>query len=568
MDRKQLTLLWFPLFLLAGKGYTQQVERMLHARPVEISGSVNVTSIFYNARGIPNRYLPFNYVISGSPVLSIYGMQIPVSFVIGKQQSNFTQPFNQFGMSPTYKWITVHAGYRSLVFSPYTLAGHTFLGAGLELNPGKFRFAAIYGQFNKATSLDTAQSLYFSNFSYKRTGMSVRIGYGTENSHFDLIGLKAKDIPGSLKISKGLADSSGITPAENTVAGYSFRLGFWQQRITLESNGAISLYTNDVNAPRIDDSSYDKDVKDLNKLVHVRTSSEAYGAIDASIRYKTKDLSVRLQYRRVDPGYQSMGAYFLNNDLESYTIAPAFMALKRRLRFSGSLGFQRDDLSKSKRARANKVIGSANLSADCSDRFGVDLSYSNYSVNQTVKTIRFADSLKVVQSSSQMSFTPRYTIPGASVSQTIVFSANLSKAKELNPGREDSVNGDINTDNYMLNYQLNFVAEQASAFISLNHTKMKSQILTDGNDGVTLGLSKSLLKNKLNLSASGGWLFSKRNEEKGRVITGSFQCRYNFIGRHMLRITAYYTGSRPDHPTPLYPDYSETRAEVGYGFSF
>jgi hypothetical protein len=120
----------------------------------------------------------------------------------------------------------------------------------------------------------------------------------------------------------------------------------------------------------------------------------------------------------------------------------------------------------------------------------------------------------------------------------------------------------------MLNYQLNFVAEQASAFISLNHTKMKSQILTDGNDGVTLGLSKSLLKNKLNLSASGGWLFSKRNEEKGKVITGSFQSRYNFIGRHMLRITAYYTGSRPDHPTPLYPDYSETRAEVGYGFSF
>jgi hypothetical protein len=568
MHSKCLTLILLPLFVLAGNSHAQQVEKMLHSRPVALSGNVNVTSIFYNARGIPSRYLPFNYVISGSPVLSLYGMQIPVSFVIGKQQSNFTQPFNQFGLSPTYKWVTVHAGYRSLVFSPYTLAGHTFLGAGVELNPGKFRFAAIYGQFNKATSLDTAQSLYFSNFSYKRTGMSVRLGYGTENSYLDLIALKAKDIPGSLKISKGMADSSGIAPAENTVAGYSMRLSLWRQHLTLESNGAVSLYTNDINTPLVQDSSFGKDVKSLNKLATVRTGSELYGAVDAAIRYKTKDFSVKLQYRHIDPGYQSMGAYFLNNDLESYTLVPAFMAWKRRLRFSGSFGLQRDDLSKNKRARANKAIGSANLSADISQRLGIDLNYSNYSVNQTVKTIRFADSLKVVQSSSQLSFTPRYMITGVTVSHILVFSANLSTARELNPGREDSANGDIHTYNYLLNYQLNFIPRQASAYISLNHTQLKSPLLTDGNDGVTLGLSKSWLKSRLNLSASGGWLLSKRNDEKGRVITGSLQCRYNFIDRHVFRITAYYTDSRPDHPTPVYPSYSETRAEIGYGFSF
>jgi hypothetical protein len=566
MRRQTILLLTLSLCALAGNA--QQVENMLRSRPMTLSGGINATAIFYHAGGIPNRYLPFNYVFSGSPVLSIYGMQVPVSFIIGRQQSSFTQPFNQFGLSPTYKWITVHAGYRNLTFSPYTLAGHTFLGAGIELNPGKFRFAAIYGQFNKATALDTAQSLFFSNFSYKRTGMSMRIGYGSGNNYFDLIALKAKDLPGSLKISKGLADSSGITPAENTVAGYALRLGLWRQRLTLESNGAISLYTSDLNASTIQDSSYDKNVKNLNKLVNVRTSSEAYSAIDASIRYKTNNFSVRLQYRHVDPGFTSMGAYFLNNDLESYTIAPAFIAWKHRIRFSGSLGFQRDDLSKSKRARANKVIGSANLTADLSERFGVDLSYSNYSVNSMVKTIRFADSLKIVQSSSQLSFTPRYTIAGAALSHTILFSANLSKAKELNPTREDSINGDINTDNYVLNYQLNFIPQQASAYVSFNHTRMKSPMLTDGNDGVTLGVAKGWLNNRLNLSASGGWLFSKRNDEKGRVLTGNLQCRYNFFGRHLFRVTAYYTDSRPDDPTPVYPAFSEMRAEVGYGFSF
>jgi hypothetical protein len=564
---KPVILLLLFLCALTGRSYAQEVETMLTAKPVSVSGSFSATSIFYNARGIPNRYLPFNYVITGSPVLSIYGFEVPVTFTIGKQQSSFTQPFNQFGLSPSYKWVTIHAGYRNLFFSPYTLAGHTFLGAGVELNPGKFRFAAIYGQFNKATLEDTAQSLLFSNPSYKRTGLSARIGYGTENNFFDLIVLKAKDHASSLPVSKGFADSSGIAPAENTVAGYTLRFTFLNKKLTLESNGALSLYTNDVNTPKVEDSAFEKGVQQLNTVATVRNSSELYGAIDAALRYKTRNFSVKLQYRHIDPGYQSMGAYFLNNDLENYTIAPAFMAWKRRIRFSGSLGIQHDDLSKQKRAKANKVIGSANLSADVNERLSVDVNYSNYSINQTVKTIRFADSLKVVQSSSQLSFSPRYTIPGTYLAHTIGFAANLSKARELNPAREDSLNGDINTYNYLLNYQLNLVHQLASITVSLNHTQLKSAFLTDGSDGVTFGVSKSWLKNKLNLSASSGWLASKRNDEKGRIINGSLQCRYNFINRHMLRITAYYTDSRPNDPTPVYPKYTETRAEIGYGFS-
>src|SRR5258705_13313305 len=127
MYRKSGILLFILLILFAEKSLSQQVEKMLQSKPVVLSGNLNVTTIFYNAKGIPSRYLPFNYVISGNPVLSIYGIQVPVSFVIGKQQSSFTQPFNQFGLSPSYKWITVHGGYRNLFFSPYTLAGHTFL---------------------------------------------------------------------------------------------------------------------------------------------------------------------------------------------------------------------------------------------------------------------------------------------------------------------------------------------------------------------------------------------------------------------------------------------------------
>ncbi|MBS1598598.1 MAG: hypothetical protein JST75_10275 [Bacteroidetes bacterium] len=565
---KLFFILMISSFAIAQRLHAQQVEQMIHAKPFVLSGSVDATAIFYNANGIPNRYLPFNYVITGSPVISIYGWRIPFSFIIGKQQNSFSQPFNQFGMSPTYKWITVHAGYRSLNFSPFTLAGHTFLGGGVELNPGKFRFAVMYGQFNKATSLDTAQSLYFSNFSYRRTGGAIKIGYGTQNNFIDLIALKAKDDPSSIKMSKGFIDSSGITPAENTVVGYNMRLSIWKQHLSFESDGAMSLYTNDINSPLVQDSSFDNDVKKISRIVRVNTSSELYGAIEAAIRYKTRNFSLRFQYRHIDPGYQSMGAYFLNNDLESYTVAPSFTLFKSRLRFSGSLGIQHDDLAKSKRARSKKIIGSANLSAEITRQFGIDLSFSNYSINQTVKTIRFADSLKLVESSRQFSITPRYTIAGTSVAHSIVFSANINQARELNPARIDSVSGDINTTNYVLNYQLNLVEHNTSFFISLNQTAMKGDQLTDQNMGATVGASKSWKKGKITISASGGYLLSKRNEEKGKIITASLQSRYNFYKKHALHLTAYFTSNTPDQPTSYYPKYSESRVEVGYGFSF
>ena len=100
MCRKSSLLLLFFFCLISGASFGQQVEKMLKSKPVELSGSVNLTGIFYNARGIPNRYLPFNYVISGTPVLSIYGFQVPVSFIIGKQQSWFYTAIQPIWVKP------------------------------------------------------------------------------------------------------------------------------------------------------------------------------------------------------------------------------------------------------------------------------------------------------------------------------------------------------------------------------------------------------------------------------------------------------------------------------------
>ena len=121
--------------------------------PIKVSGGLNAYAGFYTASGIAARNQPTPFGLSGAVTVSLPGgISLPFSAVLGNQGTSFRQPFNQFGVSPTYKWATVHAGYRNVSFSPFTLAGHTFLGGGVELNPGKLRLGAVYGRFNKAIS--------------------------------------------------------------------------------------------------------------------------------------------------------------------------------------------------------------------------------------------------------------------------------------------------------------------------------------------------------------------------------------------------------------------------------
>src|SRR5690606_34542662 len=81
----------------------QDFSNIQQAKPITLNGSIEARTLFYNASGIQNRREPFSYVLSGSPTVSLYGWQVPLSFSYSKEQKSFRQPFNQFGMSPTYK---------------------------------------------------------------------------------------------------------------------------------------------------------------------------------------------------------------------------------------------------------------------------------------------------------------------------------------------------------------------------------------------------------------------------------------------------------------------------------
>lgn len=171
---------------------------------------------------------------------------IPLNFVLGTDQRNYRQSFNVAGISPSWRWATLHLGYRNVHFNPFTLAGHSFLGGGLGLYPGKFRFEAIYGRFQRLVPADTVvlvdNHTLYATPAYERWGYAAKIGLGSKRNFVDLIFLDARDKSESPPVY--MPANVETTPAENTVTGISSKFSFGKKWAWVTDAG-FSLYTRD-----------------------------------------------------------------------------------------------------------------------------------------------------------------------------------------------------------------------------------------------------------------------------------------------------------------------------------
>lgn len=547
--------------------WAQDLTNLKSQKPIGFHGGVELRGIYYNANGIANRREPFTYLLSGSPTVSLYGWSVPFSFMVSKDERSFRQPFNQFGMSPTYKWITLHAGYRNVTFSPFTLAGHTMLGGGFEVNPGKLRAGFMYGRLNRATVIDTTlQALV--PFSFSRKGMAGKLGFGTATNHFDLNFLHARDDSTSAP-GIPLHDSTRVLAAGNTVLGYSTRLALFG-KFSFESDGAASIYTRDLNSPITFDSIADPLLKRLAGTFDVNGSTEWFLAFNAGIGYREKNYGIKVNYRRIEPDFKTMGAYFFANDVENITVNPNFSLPNGKLRVNASVGVQRDNVNLQKQATNRRIIGSGVIGAELTDRLGVDINYSNFSNNQRPNTLRFADSLKIVQTTQTLGIMPRYTVIGERMTHLVMLSVNLSGMKDYNSYFEQEASSrDIKTNQYLLNYNVSFPAKLLTVFASLSHTAMEGAGTETSYSGVTVGGNYSLLKRQLQTGINTSVMQGKTVAGTSLIINGSANVNYRINGWQSVRATFFLTNNNPGSViTGTHPAFTETRGELAYQINF
>jgi hypothetical protein len=545
--------------------HAQDFSNLKNTKAFGYSGTIEARSIFYGMSGMPNRRQPFSYLLSGNPTLSIYNFQVPISFSISESDRSFRQPFNQFGMSPTYKWLTLHAGYRNVSFSPYTLGGHTMLGAGFELNPGKLRVGFMYGRLNRATSIDTTSQALVP-YSFTRKGYAAKIGYGSANNFFELSYLSAADddkkptdLPRELDI---------ITPAKNNVLGYAFKFTAFKF-VFLESTGAISLYTNDVNSPLKIDSINNQLLRRADDIFNINATSEYYTAVAAALGFRRKDYGVKISYKRIAPDFKTMGAYFFNSDLENWTVNPNVTLFKNRLRLNGSLGLQHDNLNHQKTAENKRIIASANAAAELTKQLGIDVIYTNFSDNQRPQSARFADSLRIVQTTQTFGVMPRYFIHRPELIHAISGAVNFSSLNDFNQYfSAQAVSRKITTSQYFANYQLSWIKKQLSFFANVNHTALKGQNLAYSFSGFTLGGNSIFFKQKLQAGLSGTFTHANNHPGTNLIINGNGNLAYLVSKSQRFAFSFFLTNNSAKSINLQQINFTETRAELSYQFKF
>jgi len=68
-----------------------------------VGGSINMATGYYYVKGIPPRYRTWNYQFSGNLTIDVFGLNLPFSIALSDQNRTYSQPFNNFGVSPRYK---------------------------------------------------------------------------------------------------------------------------------------------------------------------------------------------------------------------------------------------------------------------------------------------------------------------------------------------------------------------------------------------------------------------------------------------------------------------------------
>jgi hypothetical protein len=340
-------------------------------KPLKLTGGFSANSVLDAGNDMQGRD-PFAWYLNGNVNLNIYGLvDLPFSFSLTSSQSSYRLPSspNRLSISPSYKWITAHIGDVTMNFSPYTLNGHIFTGAGMELKPEGWEFAAMYGRLLKAVEYDGMQPATLPN--YKRMGYGLKAGKSASLYNVSLNFLHAGDDVSSLTVPP---DSLGITPMENLAGSIAFTLKALEF-LRISGEYGLSLLTNDRRSPKENKNG----IPGLWPAGNMSTAH--YNAFNAHVDLVGENNSIGLGYERIDPGYKTLGAYYFTNDLENITVNAFQSFWQKKINLNVSLGYEHDDLEKTKAMQSSRVVGSANITAAFSERVNANLSYSNVRSN-------------------------------------------------------------------------------------------------------------------------------------------------------------------------------------------
>ncbi|UII27542.1 hypothetical protein LVD15_03670 [Fulvivirga maritima] len=512
MSRLQYIFIASILLLSFFRLQAQDLSNLSEKEPVKVNGGVSYNMIGYNAQGIEQRRDPFSWYLNGNLNISLYDFSIPLTFSYTNRQLNYSQPFNQIGLTPTYKWVKGHIGYSNMNFSSYSLSGYTFLGGGVELTPGPWYVGIMYGRLNKATESVALDSVTYTDPVYKRMGYGAKVGYRGDGYHVEMSVFTAKDDVSSVEY---IPEDTEITPEDNVV--WSLTGGKELiDRLSLEFEYAQSRYNRDI-----------RDIYRDSLGTEADNTEGTFHAYNFGLAYSQRVYSLMLKYERIDPGYETLGAYYNNNDMENITVNGNLNLLRNQMAITLSTGVQRNNLEDTEASSTRRVVGSANVNYSPSSSWNFSASYSNFNTYTNVRpqvdpTFQDEmDTLNFYQVNQSATFNTMYSFGSKEIKKSIMLNGSYQITNEESTEAESAQSTFLSGN---LGYRMSLKdGTSASAAINGNRSAFAENV--SQSYGPNLTLSKPLMNKNIRSTLSGTYL---RQEVTGRPATGVINIRLNF----------------------------------------
>lgn len=518
---------------------------------LSVSGSAGVRADGYAASDIPSREPGLSSEVFADISAEAFGATTGINLLYSTQSNELRQSMNRLGFNTSWEWGQVSAGTVSPDYSQYSLSGETLRGAAVELTPGRWRFGAAGGQSKRA--VESRSSNVFQRSAYARRLYAARLGYGSDRgSGAHLIGTYARDRPSSLPA------STEVRPAENLTVTPDFRLALFDRRITLDTELTVSVFTPDSRAAQLSDIPFSGALP-----ITPRVGTHVDYAGTSQLQLRLDPLDVRARYKRVQPGFRSLGLSRIRSDEETIELRPQVRLFDNAVTVSLTLQQSRNNLLDQRLTTRRRRQGGMTVQGRVSRLLSISGSLMRMN---NVTTATGSDSLSQAMErrfgTTTASVSPSLTIQGESIVHTVTLSGNTQQST-IRPGTGSTQTRNLST---TLTYTTSFPSGLSLTVNGdmLHNTGRLSSRTSYGTNG---SVGYTFLEGTLRTNTNLGWSVDRRaghaQQYQYRIALDSsyrlpFGDRIQLTLRNLNNVAAQ-GGDR---------SYRETRVSLRYSHSF
>ncbi len=535
----------------------QDLSNLRETKAFKITGSLGTNNTFYFSNRNHIMRDPVAVNLFANLNVSLFDLDLPFSFYYTNKNTAFSHPFIHFGISPRYKALRFHFGYRSLNFSQLTYSGLTFLGGGVEFDYKALRLGCFTGSLNQANSEDITDANRRPP-SFKRPAFGLKLGIGGSKNFFDLIFFTAKDDTNSIQ----RPSTFSLVPKENLAIGTNLRISLLKY-LTITSELGASAFNDDSRAREIEFEGF----KEVKKIFTPRYNSALRYAGNLRAMFSFQRFSTSLLYRQVQPDYYTLGSTYMINNFSNLGWDFNANLLKSRVIINGMIGFQSDNLTK-RQLYTNQVLNyMANLTTLITKDFSVTTNYNGYRMNQKDGTIAVNDTMRLDRLMHNLTIAPSYTLLKGENSHSFNLNFNLSTTNNLNLLLEDL--SDFQTTSAGLSYSCYIKGRGMNIIANYNYQQSGSSYHQLSSNTFGAGAGKKFLKeDNLNVTLNTNFSFSNINDlTTNTIINCQLNATYSYQKNHNANLTFAVNNSKNRNLQGQY-NISGTELIIGLGYTY